>query len=236
MSAEHVNRIQNRHTPEVLSNDALLESQRILLELAAEARYLKPLSKMQTQALATLLGDEVTETAGDIEDQQKRERTQRQLWSSAHSLVGPRLHENSYTSFVEYVAQPGYKQTQTPRLAFSGQRVYEGEGIFTPNGIVFDPLDGLRQGVIQLNFNIQRSRSHGTELQRSHYRLYTDNLSATPPAWEFKMHTSATDIMPAAVHNLNPHFMHDVPETFVNDERALTVIEKLGRIIARGQR
>lgn len=176
--------------------------------------------------------------AGELEDKDQRVSIQQKLWYTAKGLVAPiapkTFAEHTEATAGEYLALDGFRRGHT--LTYGQESaVYNGRGIFTPSGIVLDSESLVKQSIIELKFSINEKTATESYRNRprflSYLRLYADNLSATTPFWEFKTGTVQSDILPTKTNHDNAHFMHSVPERFGDDEQALSVIEKLSRIV-----
>lgn len=237
MSPENPQGIQPRYNLPSVHESDLLASQQALLKLASGGTQYRQLNALNLRTFGTLLAVDMLAVAGELEDKDQREAIQQKLWYTASGLIAPTrpngAPKGAHSTAGDYLVLDGYDHSETTGY-HTGHPAYTGPGIFTPTGIALDSEGPVKQSIVEVKFTISDETVADTYRSRtrfkSYLRLYTDNLAATPPTWEFRASTTHSNIFPTRTQH-NPYSMHAVPERFTDDEQALTVIEKLTRAV-----
>lgn len=115
--------------------------------------------------------------------------------------------------------------------SFSGE--FEGM-LYTPEGMIPGTSDKVKQKVITFNMRSAHRYDDGSVIGHTErtLRLYSDNISAKPPLWEFiEEERASSNILPTYNHLNNYNFM-SYPQGFHDETLALSVVESLSRIIS----
>jgi hypothetical protein len=217
----------NRLHPEVLETERLLPSQRELLELQLPSPHsFNVLSRGARAKLAEffsyevhLLFDEVSEERGwdELDHRENRsdlEHTALALSNDYHGVSARIIDTNST------VSPYGEHQTTPPQF-------------FTPEGIVVDPIGDFQQKLLL----IELSPRMGMGQSETVFGLYTNNLAAQPPRWEYVSRSygkrgglPTMDMLPNHFRS-DPYFMHLVPDAIQSEELADAVVAQARAVV-----
>lgn len=243
-------KIEHRRSPEALPDEALLPSQRALLEMPVPYSRIERLGHKATNHLGEFLSYDLTVV--HEEAQRKRVATKGPENSDYYRQE---IHELSILSTrllrsgPDYDPYEGMDRTQVKIIDRTNAHVfvrdnYEqavGElsgynpkyGTFTPQGLVYDPPEDFRQRIVVVNMENEHLFAEDAWFnfsEKGHLYLYTDNLSAEIPHWEYFSHSNVPNTFPS--RQSEPYFFHAVPARFTSDELALSAITQMTRILA----
>jgi hypothetical protein len=111
-------------------------------------------------------------------------------------------------------------------------------GYFTPQGLVHEPVGEFQQKVVTIDVDHKSlfvEDNYFNFSTQGHLYLYTDNLSAEPPFWEYHEQDAPPDMFPSG-RSYEPYFFHAVPPRFVSENLALATVESLARVFATSSR
>lgn len=218
----------NRLHPEVLETERLLPSQRALLELQLpHPSLLNRLSTAAKEKLAEFFSYEVQllldETRDEREwDEVDHRQNRSDLERIALALSGgyyeasarTRDGHNTYSHFEPY----GEQQTVPPQF-------------FTPEGFVVDPIGDFQQKLLLIETSPPTGESAAL------FGLYTNNLTAQPPRWEYisRSHRRrgglpTMDMLPNHYRS-DPYFFHLVPDVIRSEELANAVVAQARAVV-----
>lgn len=214
-----------RLAPETLPTESLLPSQRALFEVKLPFQdSTNRLSLAAREKLAEffsyevqLLSDEAAKKWDwdEIDHAENRSRLQ----FTARSLSSGRYYAKSRIIDRSSGVDPyGEHQTDPPRF-------------FTPEGFVEDPIGDFQQRLLLIEMAAPYMRSV------SLFGLYTNNISAQPPRWEYVSRNEKAggrfptmDMLPN-LYRSDPYFMHAVPDTIQSEELADSVVARAADIV-----
>ena len=253
-------RAEERRSPEVLPTEALLPSQRALLALEApHSRYsFSGLSQNAVNQLGELFAYELTMTldahlsarieANNSGDTRYRDQQLHALGTLAGTLMEYDRFADPYEGMTEYqrnscrieeslrvkaTVQDGYDPERYLRMG--SRPTYDPRyGYFTPQGLVHEPVGEFQQKVVIVDVDRKSLFAEDAYFNFStqgHLYLYTDNLSAEPPFWEYHEQDTPPDMFPSW-RSYEPYFFHAVPPRFLSEELAFATVESLARVFA----
>jgi hypothetical protein len=217
--------IETKEIVTALSDDELLPSQRVILGIPfggfepvgpSEISYLGVLPRDRELEFADILAYDLS-LASELRDGNNPDKNPilRDLANAARNLIYNEGGSN-VISVNTYDKLPGLPGDLRGAL-------------YTPQGIVKEVVGNVKQKVLEFKFAHYGKYSNRED---RHIRLYTDNLAASTPQWEYTDFGSFSDIFPDPWRYGKPHFMH-YPQGFENEEIALSVVEALYRILDR---
>jgi len=253
----------DRRNPEVLPSEALLPSQRTLLSLEAPyAQYsFSGLSQNASRQLGELLAYEITMAVderlsarierGGPGEKEYRDKQIHWLGILAGHLLEYDVNADPYEGMTEHQrnscrieesltvkasVQDGFDPERYLRM---GSRPTHDPraGYFTPQGLVFEPIGDFQQKVVALDINrksLFAEDGYFNFSTQGHLFLYTDNLSAEPPFWEYHDRDTPPDMFPSG--HPNPYFFHAIPPRFVSEDLAFSAVESLARVFDTSSR
>lgn len=253
-------RAEERRNPEALPMEALLPSQRTLLALEApHSRYsFSGLSQNAVNQLGELFAYELTMTldahlsarieANNSGDTRYRDQQLHALGTLAGTLMEYDRFADPYEGMTEYqrnscrieeslrvkaTVQDGYDPERYLRMG--SRPTYDPHyGYFTPQGLVHEPVGDFQQKVVVVDVDRKSLFAEDAYFNFStqgHLYLYTDNLSAEPPFWEYHEQDTPPDMFPSW-RSYEPYFFHAVPPRFLSEELAFATVESLARVFA----
>jgi len=250
-------RPEQRSNPEALPLEALLPSQRALLALNEPYKQysFSGLSTGALNQLGELLAYEVTMAIDErlsarISEDSPGEKEYRDGQIQALGLLAGHLLEyeddlDPYRGMTEHQRNScrideslDAKVTVMDQDFFHYSDSYRPRSdYFTPQGWAIDPIGTVQQKAIQIDINRKSLFAEDAYFNfstKGHLYLYTDNLSAELPFWEYHSRYNNPDILPSSRHE--PYYMHAVPPRFSSEELALSAIEAIGRTFATSSR
>jgi hypothetical protein len=249
--------IKHRHSPETLPNEALLPSQRALLALEQPFQQFSftGLSDTAVNQMGEFLAYDLSlvvdarfQAEEKLEEGDKRHYRQTidELGMLANRLLRAGPNYDPYEGFDRGVV----KITDKTHVRATVQDNYETYdrysergahdpkyGTFTPQGLVHNPPEDFQQKIIAIDMENESYYAEDAYFNfsaKGHLFLYTDNLSAETPFWEYSEHANITDIFPA--RRYEPYFFHAVPKRIVGEDLAFSVVESLARVFATSAR
>lgn len=257
-------RAEERRSPEVLPMEALLPSQRTLLSLEAPhtPHSFRGLSQNAINQLGELFAYELTMVvdehlsaridANNSADTRYRDQQLHALGTLAGHLLeydrfadpykGMTEHQRNSCSIeeslrVKATVQDGYDPERYLRMG--SRPTYDPRyGYFTPQGLVHEPVGDFQQKVVVVDVDRKSLFAEDDYFNLStqgHLYLYTDNLSAETPFWEYHEQDTPPDMFPSG-RSYEPYFFHAVPPRFVSEDLALSTVESLARVFATSTR
>lgn len=242
-------RLEHRQSPAALPSEELLPSQRALLAL--EQPYQRYSFSGLSDTAVNQFGEFLAYDLSLVQDQDSiargEERSDREhlrrihdLGILAHKLLRAGPGYDPYEGFdrkgVKITDRTSVKATvqndYTTQDPYSKLGSYRSENeVFTPQGFVRNPPEDFQQKIVAVDMKNEHIFIEDAVFNFSdegHLYLYTDNLSAETPFWEFKDVDGIADIYPA--RHREPYFFHAVPKRIVGEDLAMSVIESLARI------
>lgn len=224
-----MSRYETRINPEVLPNEALLPSQRALLDLSAPTpQFLSPIHKERFKNLIEngiipSVKAAYEEDEGELSGYQSEQL--RFLSTIASDLVDPSVPVGAMiTTYDNY--------NRAPMTGGGSYGTYSAdlEKTFTPEGFIAEPGESFRQKIAILALAHYSRFGQSTYSTRRDFVLYTDNLSSTKPFWDYVNESSPSDIFPSGRED-DPYFFHAIPHRFANEDTAMFTVTSLAEII-----
>ncbi|MFZ1301701.1 MAG: hypothetical protein WAQ27_03995 [Candidatus Microsaccharimonas sp.] len=227
-----ISRIEHRTNPLVLQDQELLPSQRSLLEIPdrnSERPYFEYIFSDDTKVrLGEMLTDAMQLPAETIptsgRDADFYAKMQRNMADFAKQLLQHGLpyarREPRGSDGSAYVQADVLVLSDYSSMLFEGPQGYH----YTPEGDVIDPQGELRQKLVFFRMRGKQGYIGGSD--DASFALYTNNLIAQPPRWEYNDHNgSVTDILPHSAYY--PHRLNARPELIPNERIAGEIIRHL---------
>ena len=228
-----MSRPETRINPEVLPNEALLPSQRALLDFSAPTpQFLSPTHKERFKNLIENGIVPSLKTAYEKDDGELSgyQRDQIRFFSTiASDLIDPSVSAGAMiTTYDSY--------NRAPMTGGGSYGTYSAglEKTFTPEGLIAEAGESFRQKIAILALARYSRFGQSTYSTRRDFVLYTDNLSSTTPFWDYVDENSPSDIFPSARQD-DPYFFHAIPHRFANEDTAMFTVTSLAEIIRSEQ-
>jgi hypothetical protein len=229
-----ISRIEHRTNPVVLQDDELLASQRILLSIPQiEGRpYFHSIFSNEVKAQLGEVLVSALQLPADAERDTSRTDTfyanmQKNMADFAQQLLQHRLpyaerERRGMDEGIHVRAEAMVLDDYSSMLYPIPKNTH-----YTPEGDVINPEGALRQKLIFFRMKGMRGYIGGSD--EASFGLYTNNLAAQSPRWEYNDHDgSATDMFP---HNaLRPHELNARPELTTNEHVAAEIAHRVARL------
>jgi hypothetical protein len=244
--------IEHRTNPTVLSDAELQPSQRALFEIPNSNKRSWPLSSHAINTLGEVLAYDVALLVDETHLESGRPLSEvRSLQEHLGMLAGRMLRYDPTIDLYEEFdnAQEGSIDTVSVTAnvsdGYDSDYGYNGKldnfngrsRYFTPEGYVYDPPEGFRQRLTTLrmkNTDIFVEDRYFNFSVSGFLALYTNNLSAQPPRWEYRSGDgTVSDMLPGRPSD--PYHFHLRPCLVPNEVLAQSVVGSLSRVINNRQ-
>lgn len=236
-----INRIEHRTNPTVVSDEALLASQRSLLEVkdfdTAQPRFHHIFSDEQKVQLGEVISlatalPRSAERSGQRDDSFYT-AMQRNMTDFAKQLL---QHQLPYAEREQRVVdKSAHVHADVLVLSDYSPLLYERveRRHYTPEGDVIDPDGELRQKLVFFRMKGHSGYLGGSD--EASFGLYTNNLAAQPPFWEYNAHDgSVSDLLP---HNaMYPYELQARPERMTDEALGYELVKRVSLLLSQVDR
>lgn len=226
-----MNRIKRRHSPELIDNSLLLPSQQLLLDLPRPENNwsnLHQLTPNSMNQLGELLASKINPVFIESLENPKSYSSSRTI--NTLSVLAQRLIQcddpSAFGEFVSVGVRDGYDNPPPTRHGIYEAYSSSEDTHFTPQGLVRNPPSGFRQKAVAVDMMTSKLEPHEN---KASLHLYTDNLSAQPPAWQVVANINHSDIFPSPYPFT--YELHAAPDHFQSEELGFFVVDALSNIL-----